>query len=59
VFPDTRATKPRFGFAACVLRASQPLLVSHCMPHLAPVVAMMRLRSGKFRSIVFAHGLEV
>ncbi len=27
--------------------------------HLAPVVAMMRLRSGKLRSIVFAHGLEV
>jgi glycosyltransferase involved in cell wall biosynthesis len=28
-------------------------------PHLAPLVTTIRLRSRKFRSIVFAHGLEV
>jgi phosphatidylinositol alpha-1,6-mannosyltransferase len=51
--------KPQFGLAALAAAGRQPQLVIALHPHLAPIVAMMRLRSGKFRSIVFAHGLEV
>jgi|SRR5579872_756371 len=51
--------KSQFALAALRAAGRQPLLVIALHPHLAPVVAAMRLRSRKFRSIVFAHGLEV
>ena len=48
-------------FALAVLRAAgrRPSLVFAMHPHLAPLVAAMRLRSGNSRSIVFSHGLEI
>jgi glycosyltransferase involved in cell wall biosynthesis len=52
-------SKVQFGFAALRAAGRKPLLVIALHPHLAPVVAAMRLRSRKFRSILFAHGLEV
>src|SRR6266581_2962722 len=52
-------SKLQFGFAALRAAGRKPLLVIALHPHLAPVVVAMRLRSRKFRSIVFAHGLEV
>ena len=52
-------SKPQFVLAALRAAGCKPLLVIALHPHLAPVVAGMRLRSRKFRSIVFAHGLEV
>jgi glycosyltransferase involved in cell wall biosynthesis len=51
--------KPQFGLAALRAAGRQPLLVIALHPHLAPVLAAMRMRFGKFHSIVFAHGLEV
>lgn len=40
--------------------ARRPRLVLALHPHLAPVVALMKLRSRRrFHSIVFAHGIEV
>jgi glycosyltransferase involved in cell wall biosynthesis len=51
--------KSQFALAALRAAGRQPLLVIATHPHLAPLVAAMRLRSRKFRSIVFAHGLEV
>ncbi len=59
LFSGYARNKPQFGLAASRAAGRQPMLVIALHPHLAPVVAMMRLRSGKFRSIVFAHGLEV
>jgi len=59
LFSGYARNKPQFGLAALRAAGRQPLLVIALHPHLAPVVAMMRLRSGKLRSIVFAHGLEV
>jgi glycosyltransferase involved in cell wall biosynthesis len=51
--------KSQFVLAALRAAGRGPLIVIAAHPHLAPVVAMMRLRSRKFRSIVFAHGIEV
>ena len=51
--------KLQFVLAALRAAGRQPLLVIALHPHLAPVVRAMRLRPRKFRSIVFAHGLEV
>jgi len=51
--------KSQFALAGLRAAGRQPLLVIAMHPHLAPVVSAMRLRSRKFRSIVFAHGLEV
>jgi glycosyltransferase involved in cell wall biosynthesis len=51
--------KSQFVLAALRAAGRQPLLVIALHPHLAPVVAMMRVPSRKFRSIVFAHGIEV
>ena len=52
-------SKLQFGFAALRAAGRKPLLVIALHPHLAPIVVAMRLRSRKFRSIMFAHGLEV
>ena len=53
--------RDRLQFALAALRAAGrvPSLVIALHPHLAPVVSLMRLRSRKFRSLIFAHGLEV
>jgi glycosyltransferase involved in cell wall biosynthesis len=51
--------KSRFVLSALRAAGRQPLLVIALHPHLAPVAALMRLRSRKFRSIVFTHGIEV
>ena len=51
--------KSQFALAALRAAGRQPSLVIALHPHLAPIVAAMHLRSRNFRSIVFAHGLEV
>jgi glycosyltransferase involved in cell wall biosynthesis len=51
--------KSQFALAALRAAGRQPSFVIALHPHIAPVVAAMRLRSRNFRSIVFAHGLEV
>jgi len=51
----------RFQFIRAAMRAAgrNPDLVIALHPHLVPIVSAMRLRSRKFRSIVFTHGVEV
>jgi phosphatidylinositol alpha-1,6-mannosyltransferase len=51
--------KPEFVLSALRTAFRGPLLVFALHPHLAPVVALMKLRSRRFRSIIFAHGIEV
>jgi len=51
--------KSHFVLAALRSAGRQPVLVIAMHPHLAPVVWAMRVRSRKFRSVVFAHGIEV
>src|ERR1700722_1749183 len=58
-FSGYARSKAQFVFAAMGAAGRKPSLVIALHPHLAPVVGMMRARSGKFRSIVFAHGIEV
>jgi phosphatidylinositol alpha-1,6-mannosyltransferase len=52
-------SKAQFVFAALRAAGRDPSLVVALHPHLAPVMEMMKLRSSKFHSIVFAHGIEV
>src|SRR5437868_3322119 len=59
LFSGHARNKWRFVLAAVRAAGRQPLLVFALHPHLGPVITAMRLRSGNFRSIVFAHGLEV
>jgi phosphatidylinositol alpha-1,6-mannosyltransferase len=59
LFSGYARNKTQFGLAALRAAGRQPLLVIALHPHLAPVLAAMRMRSGRFRSIVFTHGLEV
>ncbi len=51
--------KSQFVLAAMRSAGRKPVLVIALHPHLAPVAWAMRGRSRKFRSIVFAHGIEV
>jgi phosphatidyl-myo-inositol dimannoside synthase len=51
--------KAQFVLAALRSAGRDPVLVIALHPHLAPVVSAMRIRARKFRSIVFAHGIEV
>jgi phosphatidyl-myo-inositol dimannoside synthase len=51
--------KSQFVFAALKAAGRKPSLVIALHPHLAPIVRAMTFRSRKFRSIVFAHGIEV
>ncbi|MBZ5659127.1 MAG: glycosyltransferase family 4 protein [Acidobacteriia bacterium] len=51
--------KAQFVLAALRSAGRDPALVIALHPNLAPIVWAMRLRSRKFRSIVFAHGIEV
>jgi phosphatidylinositol alpha-1,6-mannosyltransferase len=52
-------SKIQFVLAALRAAGRKPALVVALHPHLAPIVWAMRARSGKFRSIVFTHGVEV
>jgi phosphatidylinositol alpha-1,6-mannosyltransferase len=52
-------SKSQFVLAALRAAGRKPSLVIALHPHLAPIVWAMRARSRKFRSIVFAHGIEV
>jgi len=51
----------KFQFIRAALRAAgrNPELVLALHPHLAPIVSAMKIRSPKFRSVVFTHGVEV
>jgi glycosyltransferase involved in cell wall biosynthesis len=51
--------KAQFVLAALRSAGGKPVLVIALHPNLAPIVWAMRMRSRKFRSIVFAHGIEV
>jgi glycosyltransferase involved in cell wall biosynthesis len=53
------ANRSQFVLAALGAAAGRPSLVAALHPHLAPVTSAMRLRSRTFRTIVFAHGIEV
>ena len=52
-------SKSQFALAALRAAGRKPSLVIALHPHLAPIIWAMRARSRKFRSIVFAHGIEV
>ena len=51
--------KMQFALAALAGASGKPALAIALHPHLAPIVWLMRARSGGFRSIVFTHGIEV
>lgn len=51
-------SKTAFALAALRAAGRTPALVVAGHPHLAPVVQLMKARGG-FRSVVFAHGVEV
>ena len=51
--------KSQFVLAAMRAAGRKPSLVLALHPHLAPIVWMMKARSRKIRSVVFAHGIEV
>jgi glycosyltransferase involved in cell wall biosynthesis len=52
-------SKTQFVLAGLRAAGRKPALVIALHPHLAPVVWAMGLRGGKFRSIIFTHGVEV
>jgi glycosyltransferase involved in cell wall biosynthesis len=52
-------SKLQFALAAMRAAGRKPALVIALHPHLAPIVWGMRKRSGKFRSVIFTHGIEV
>jgi glycosyltransferase involved in cell wall biosynthesis len=51
--------KAQFVSAALRVAGRNPKLVIALHPHVAPVVQAMALRSPKFDSLIFAHGIEV
>jgi glycosyltransferase involved in cell wall biosynthesis len=52
-------SKRRFVSSAWHAAGRRPNLVVALHPNLAPVVTVMKLRSARTRTIVFAHGVEV
>ena len=52
-------SKSQFVLAAMRAAGCKPALVMALHPHLAPIVWAMKSRGGKFRSMVFTHGIEV
>jgi phosphatidyl-myo-inositol dimannoside synthase len=52
-------SKSQFVLAAVRAAGRKPSLVIALHPHLVPIAWAMRIRSRGFRSIVFAHGIEV
>ena len=51
--------KIQFALAAVRAASSGPAAVIALHPHLAPIVWLMRMRGAGFRSVIFAHGIEV
>ena len=51
--------KAQFILAALRSAGRDPVLVIALHPHLAPIIWAMRMRTRKFRSVIFAHGVEV
>jgi phosphatidylinositol alpha-1,6-mannosyltransferase len=60
-FVVSGSARGKTHFVSAALRAAgrRPKLVIALHPHLAPVVAAMRLRSSNSNSMIFAHGIEV
>src|SRR6202051_3900577 len=52
-------SKIQFALAALRAASRKPALVIALHPHLAPIQWAMKTRGGKFRSMVFTHGIEV
>ena len=52
-------SKIQFALAALRAAGRKPALVIALHPHLAPIQWAMKTRGGKFRSMVFTHGIEV
>jgi glycosyltransferase involved in cell wall biosynthesis len=52
-------SKRRFVAAAWRAAGAGPRLVVALHPNLAPIVAAMKFRSPRMRSVIFAHGVEV
>ena len=52
-------SKTQFALAALRAAGRKPALVIALHPHLAPIQWAMKTRGGKFRSMVFTHGIEV
>jgi len=52
-------SKVRFFHAAWSVARQRPSLIVALHPHLAPVVAAMKLCAPSARTVIFAHGLEV
>ena len=59
VFCGFHRSKPRFFRAAWNAARQRPSLVVALHPHLAPVVAAMKLCAPSARTAIFAHGVEV
>jgi phosphatidyl-myo-inositol dimannoside synthase len=58
-FAGFNRSKPRFLRAAWSAARRQPSLIFALHPHLASVVAAMKLAAPAARTVIFAHGLEV
>jgi phosphatidylinositol alpha-1,6-mannosyltransferase len=60
-FSVSGCARSKLQFVRDAMRAAgrKPTLVIALHPHLAPIVWAMQIRSRKFRSIVFTHGIEV
>jgi phosphatidylinositol alpha-1,6-mannosyltransferase len=58
-FAGFNRSKPRFLRAAWNAARRQPSLIFALHPHLAPVLAAMKLAAPAARTAIFAHGLEV
>jgi glycosyltransferase involved in cell wall biosynthesis len=52
-------SKSQFALAAMRAAGRKPELAIAVHPHLAPILWAMSARDGKFRSVVFTHGIEV
>ena len=59
VFTGFSRSKLRFFNAAWKAARQRPSLIVALHPHLAPVVAAMKLCAPAVREVIFAHGLEV
>jgi glycosyltransferase involved in cell wall biosynthesis len=59
VITGSDRSKSHFVLSAFRAAGRQPSLVIASHPHLAPIIGAMKLRARNFRSLVFAHGIEV
>ena len=58
-FAGFHRSKVRFFYAAWNAARRRPSLIVALHPHLATVVAAMKLRARSARTVIFAHGMEV